>query len=148
MRVIVVTMRGWSEVGLWIALCFLAKISVHKYILARLIDTVTGNLAVNSVFITFRSMRETKKFHFFSFFKTLFYTKLPFPLPWWSKDLLVKNLQVTGGQLRNPPVQIRRDLWLHDLAIDQHPLCPNLAPAWTLISEMVPFGSKSLTLSM
>ena len=53
----------------------------------------------------------------------------------------------TGGQLRNPPVQIRRELWLH-LAIDQHPVCPNLAPAWTLTSEMVLFGSKSLTLSM
>ena len=26
------------------------------------------------------------------------------------KDLLVENLQVTGGQLRNPPVQIGRDL--------------------------------------
>ena len=34
----------------------------------------------------------------------VFCTKLPFPLPWWSKDLLMENLQVAGGQLRNPPV--------------------------------------------
>ena len=38
-----------------------------------MIDTVTGNLAVNSVFITFRSIRETKKFHIFSFFETFLY---------------------------------------------------------------------------
>ena len=63
------------------------------------LDTVTGNLAVNSVFITFRSMGDMI---FFSFFDTLlFFTKLPFPSPWWSKELLVENLQVAGGQLRN-----------------------------------------------
>ena len=66
-HVIVVTMRGWSDVDLWVAVCFLAKISVHIYNLVCTIDTVTGNLAVNSVFITFRSMRETKKFHIFFF---------------------------------------------------------------------------------
>ena len=56
----------------------------HMYVYDHVctIDTVTGDLAVNSVFITFRSMRETKKFHFFSFLKTLFYRKLQFPLPW------------------------------------------------------------------
>ena len=76
MRVIVVTMRGWSDVGLWVAVCSLAKIFVHIYNHVCTIDTVTGNLAVNSVFITFRSMRETQKFHFFLFFKTLFVQKL------------------------------------------------------------------------
>ena len=89
-------MTGWSDVGLWVAVCFLAKISVHIYNLVCTSDTVTGNLAVNSVFITFRSMRETKNFAF-SFFKTHFYTKLPFPLPWWSKDLLVDK-HAGGGQ--------------------------------------------------
>ena len=40
----------------------------------------------------------------------LFYRyRLPYPLPRWSKDLLVENLQVAGGQLRNPPVHFRRD---------------------------------------
>ena len=76
--VIVVTMRGWSDVGLWVALCFLAKVSVRIYNHVCTIDTVTGNLAVNSVFITFRSMKETKKFHFFSFFETLFTQKYRF----------------------------------------------------------------------
>ena len=52
--------------------------------------TLTGNLAVNGVFITMRSMRDKKKFHYFSFFETLY---ILFPLPWWSNDLLVENLQ-------------------------------------------------------
>ena len=47
-------------------------------------------------------------YELFSFFETLFY-KLPFPLPWWSREFLVKNLQVVGGQLRKPPVHFRRD---------------------------------------
>ena len=60
--------------GFWVAVCVLVKISSVAYDNCTL-DTVTGNLAVNSVFITVRSMRETNKFHFFSFFfETLFYT--------------------------------------------------------------------------
>ena len=35
------------------------------------LDTVTGNLAVNSVFITIRSMKDTNKFYFFLFFETI-----------------------------------------------------------------------------
>ena len=68
---------------------------------------------------------------FFSFFETLFYTKLPFPLLWLSKDLLVENLQVAN-------FEIHHEFGLH-LAIDQHPVCPNLAPAWTLTLEMISF---------
>ena len=44
------------------------------------LDTVTGNLEVNSVFITMRSMRDTNKFRFF--FSKLFFILLLFPLPW------------------------------------------------------------------
>ena len=39
-------------------------------------------------------MRETNKFHFLLYFETLFYTKLPSPLTWWSKDLLFESVQV------------------------------------------------------
>ena len=34
------------------------------------------------------------------------------------------------------------------LAIDQHPVCPYRAPAWTLTPEMVPFGPKTVTINM
>ena len=44
------------------------------------LDSVTGNLAVNNVFITFISMRDTNRvslfFHFFSFFETLSHVSL------------------------------------------------------------------------
>ena len=62
-------------------------------------------------------------FHFRSFLPFLFFLVLP----WWSNDPWVENLL---------------------LAIDQHPVCPNAVPAWTLTSEMVPFGSKSVSQSM
>ena len=45
----------------------------------RTLDTVTGNLAVISRFHLFHIK---ERYDFFSFFETLFYTKLPFPLPW------------------------------------------------------------------
>ena len=37
-----------------------------------MLDTDTGNLEVNSVFITIRSMRDTNKFHFFFIFRISF----------------------------------------------------------------------------
>ena len=46
------------------------------------LDTVTGNLAVISRFHHFQI---NERYDFFSFFETLFCTKLPLPLPWWSK---------------------------------------------------------------
>ena len=125
MCVIVVTMRGWADVGLWVAVCFLAKISLHRPTCKTTFARLTQSQAISQsfrVFITFRSMRDTT----FSHFSKLFFSKFPFPLPWWSKDLLVENLQVAGGQLRNPPVKFRHEIWLH-LAIDQHPVCPNRA---------------------
>ena len=85
-------MGGWAEVGLWAAVYFLAKISLHRPTCKTTFARLTQSQAISQsfrVFISFRSMRDTT---FFSFFETLFYTKLPFPLPWWSKDLLVDKL--------------------------------------------------------
>ena len=111
MCVIVVTMRGWADVGLWVAVCFLTKISLHRPTCKTTFARLTQSQAISQafrVFITFRSRATT----FFQFLKLFFSTKLPFPLPWWSKDLLAENLQVAGGQLRNPPVHFRRDcIW-------------------------------------
>ena len=113
MCVVVVTMRGWADVGLWVALCFLAKISLHRP-------------TCKTTFARFHHFQIKERYDFFHCSKLIFCTKLPFPLPWWSKDLLVNKLQVAGGQLRNPPVKFRHERWLH-LAIDQHPECPNKA---------------------
>ena len=111
--------RGWADVGLWVAVCFLAKISSHRPTCKTTFARLTQSQAISQsfrVFISFRSRRDTT---FFSFFETLFYTKLPFPLPWWSKDLLVDkhaggNLKVADIQLRSPPVKFRQERWLHN----------------------------------
>ena len=49
-------------------------------------------------------MRDTKKFHFFSFFRNSFLYIITVSFTMVIKDLLVENLQVAGGQLRNLPV--------------------------------------------
>ena len=63
---VVVTIRRWADVGLWVA------VSSRKLLFVGTLDTITGNLAVNSVFITIRSMRDANKFHFFLFFRNFF----------------------------------------------------------------------------
>ena len=64
-----------------VAVCFLAKISLHRPTCKTSFARLTQSQAISQlfrVFITFRSMRDTTFFHF----STLFCTKLPFPLPW------------------------------------------------------------------
>ena len=62
--------------------CVLSSENFFAYVSNNVctLGTVTGNFAVNSVFITFRSKRETIKFQFF-IFRNSFYTKLLLPLP-------------------------------------------------------------------
>ena len=71
MCVIVVTIRGWADVGLWVAVCFLAKISLHrpacKTPFARLIQSQAISKSFR-VFITLRSIRGTTFFHFSKLF--------------------------------------------------------------------------------
>ena len=64
-------MRGWADVGLWVAVCFLAKISLHrpKTTFAHL---VTGNFAVKSLFMTFRNKRNEQVSFFFVFRNSFF----------------------------------------------------------------------------
>ena len=75
-------MRGWANVGVWVALCFR---SWRKFLytglrprFARLTQSQAGNLEVNtrSVFITTRSMTDTNKFHFFFIFWNSFWYKI------------------------------------------------------------------------
>ena len=109
------------------------------------VDTVTGNLAVISRFHLFQIK---ERYDFFSFFETLFYTKLPFPLPWWSKDLLVEK-HAGGGQSNS-----KSTFWSSGKNADcifgdrSASSMSKWRPAWTLTPEMIPFGAKSVTLSM
>ena len=71
MCVIVVTMGGWADVGLWVAVCFLAKISLHRPTCKTTFARLTQSQAISQsfrVFITFRSMRVTTFFHFSKLF--------------------------------------------------------------------------------
>ena len=73
MCVIVVTMRGWADVGLWVAVCFLAKISLQRPTCKTTFARLTQSQAISQsrsfcVFITFRSTRDTTFFHFSKLF--------------------------------------------------------------------------------
>ena len=78
-------MRGWADVGLWAAVCCLAKMSLlrPKTTFARL--TQSQAISQSIVFNHFQINERYKRASLFSFFETLFYTHLPIPLPWWSK---------------------------------------------------------------
>ena len=122
--VIVTQWVGWADVGLWVAVCFLAKISLHRSTCKTTFARLTQSQAISQqsfcVFISFRSMRDTTFFHFSKLFLIQNYRFLYHgdqKISWWT-------LQVAGSQLRNPPVKFRHERWLH-LAIDLHPACPN-----------------------
>ena len=70
--VIVVIWAESADVGLWVAVCFLAKISLHRPTCKTTFASLTQSQAISQsfrVFISFRSVRDTT---FFSFFETLF----------------------------------------------------------------------------
>ena len=125
--VIVVIWAESADVGLWVAVCFLAKISLHRSTCKTTFASLTQSQAISQsfrVFISFRSVRNTTFFHFsklLSFFiqnyRFLYHGDQK--ISWWTS-----KLQVAGSQLRNPPVKFRHERWLH-LAIGQHPACPN-----------------------
>ena len=94
---------GWADVGLWVAVCFLAKISLHRPICKTTFARLTQSQAISQsfhVFIAFRSRRDTIFFHFSKLFFIQNYRFLYHgdqKISWWT-------LQVAGSQLRNPPV--------------------------------------------
>ena len=137
---------GWADVGLWVAVCFLAKISLHRSACKTTFARLTQSQAISQsfrAFISFRSRRDTT---FFSFFETLFYTKLPFPLPWWSKDLLVDK------PCRWRAINFEIHLWSSGKNADcifgdrSASSMSKWRPAWTLTPEMIHFRTKSVTL--
>ena len=86
MCVIVVTMRGWADVSLWVAVCFLAKISLHwLHVKPRLHAWHSTSHGQSRRYFAFPSLSDQWERRLFFIFETVFYTKLLFPLPWWSK---------------------------------------------------------------
>ena len=79
------------DVGLWVAVCFLAKISFHRPTCKTTFARLTQSQAISQsfrFFITFRSMRDTTFFHFS---KLIFCTKYRFfyhgdqKMSWWCR---------------------------------------------------------------
>ena len=79
MCIIVVTTRGRVDVGLWVAVCFLAKISLHWPTCKTTFDAVRGNLAVIS---RFHHSQINERYDFFSFFETPFLYKITVSFTW------------------------------------------------------------------
>ena len=108
---------GWADVGLWVAVCFLAsvlaKISLHRRTCKTTFARLTQSQAISQSFRTFISFRSRRDTTFFSFFETLFIQNYRFlyhgdqKISWWT------SMQVAGNQLRNPPVKFRQERWLH-----------------------------------
>ena len=70
---------GWADVGLWVAVCFLANISLHRPTCKTTFARLTQSQAISQsfrVFITFRSMRDTTFFHFSNLFSIQNYSFL------------------------------------------------------------------------
>ena len=105
--------RGRADVGLWVAVCFLAKISSYWPTCKTTFARLTQSQAISQsfrAFISFRSRRETTFFHFSKLFFIQNYRFLYHgdqKISWWT------SMQVAGNQLRNPPVKFRQERWLH-----------------------------------
>ena len=74
---------GWADVGLWVAVCFLSKISLHRSTCKTTFALLTQSQAISQsfrVFISFRSMRDTTFFHFSKLFliQTQWFSRHPF----------------------------------------------------------------------
>ena len=141
---------GWADVGLWVAVCFLAKISLHRPTCKTTFARSTQSQAISQsfhVFISFRSRRDTTFFHFSKLFFIQNYRFLYHgdqKISWWT------SMQVAGNQLRNPPVKFRQERRLH-IRVSGDRSASSMSkwrPAWTLTPEMTHFRTKSVTLSM
>ena len=105
--------RGWADVGLWVAVCFLAKISSHRPTCKTTFARLTQSQAISQsfrVFISFRSRRDTTFFHFSKLFFIQNYRFLYHgdqKISWWT------SMQVAGSQLRNLPVKFQQERWPH-----------------------------------
>ena len=140
--------RGWADVGLWVAVCFLAKISSHRPTCKTTFARLTQSQAISQsfcVFISFTSRRDTRLFFIF---RISFLYKITV-----SFTMVIKRSP--GGQAcRWRAVNFEIHLWSSGKNADcifgdrSASSMSKWRPAWTLTPEMIPFGTKSVTLSM
>ena len=117
--VIVVTIRRWADVGLWVAVCVLAKFSFRRP--TTTFACLTQSRAISqSIGFTIRSMRDTNKFHFFFIFRVSFFIYI-ITVSFTMVIKISPGEEYAGGG--------RSTL---------KPTC--VVPAWTLTSENASFG--------
>ena len=137
--------RGWADVGLWVAVCFLAKISSHRPTRKTTFARLTQSQAISQsfrVFISFRSRRDT------TFFSKLFFIQN-------YRFLYRGDQKISDGQAcRWWAVNFEIHLWSSGKNADcifgdrSASSMSKWRPVWTLTPEMIPFGTKSVTLRM
>ena len=136
--------RGWADVGLWVAVCFLAKISLHRPTCKTTFARLTQSQAISQSFHAFISFRSRRDFIFRDSF--LFKITVSF-------TMVIKRSP--GGQAcRWRAINFEFHLWSSGKNADcifgdrSASSMSKWRPAWTLTPEMIPFGTKSVTLSM
>ena len=75
MCVIVVTMRGWADDGFWVAVCFLAKISLYRHTCKTTFARLTQPQAISQS-IAFSSLSDQWQIRLFFIFRNSFLYKI------------------------------------------------------------------------
>ena len=91
--VAMVTLKRWADVGLWVAVCVLGKISLRRPTTTVCTFWYSHRQSRSQKRFRIRSIRDANKFTSFLFRNSF----LPIFLLWWSNDFLVEDLQVAGG---------------------------------------------------
>ena len=104
---------GWADVGLWVAVCFLAKIYIGVHVKPRL-HAWHSHRQSRSHQSRFHLFQIKERYDFFFIFRNSFFIQNyrflyhgDQKISWWT------SMQVAGNQLRNPPVKFRQERWLH-----------------------------------
>ena len=141
--------RGWADVGLWVAVCFLAKISSHRPTCKTTFARLTQSQAISQSFRVFISLiSDQGEIRLFFIFRNSFLYKITV-----SFTMVIKRYP--GGQAcRWRAVNFEIYLWSSSKNADRifgdrsASSKSKWRPAWFLTPEMIPFGTKSVTLSM
>ena len=75
MCVIVLTMWGWADVGLWVAVCFLAKISLHRPTCKTMFAPLTPSHPISQSFRVFITFQINERYDLFFIFRNSFFVQ-------------------------------------------------------------------------
>ena len=139
-------MRGWADVGLWVAVCFLAKIFLHRPTCKTTFSRLHSHRRSRSHF-AFSLLSDQWEIRLFFIFRNSFFVQNyrflyhgDQIISWWR----ICMWRAVNFEIHLCSSDMKSDCIWRSISIQY----VQIEPAWTLTSEMVPFGSKSVTLSM